>query len=205
MKKVNQNIAIVILAAGASTRMGSAKQLLSWGDSTLLEHTINTVLQLDSQEVIVVLGANFEIIKSKVSNHPVTVLKNTSWKIGLGKSIAVAVEYIQKLNYEIDGVMIVLADQPLIDSHFLGELCTAFSPNNNQIITTSYKNGKRGVPVIFDKHYFEELLLLNDDNGAKILLKKYAALVKSLKPQFENLDIDSKEDYNYLHKERFEK
>ncbi|WP_159020073.1 NTP transferase domain-containing protein [Algibacter sp. L3A6] len=205
MKKENQNIVTVVLAAGASTRMGSPKQLLNWGNSTLLEHTLNTVLDLNSSEVVVVLGANFEIIKSEISKYPVAVLNNTSWKVGLGKSIAVAVEYIQKLNYKVDGVMIVLADQPLINSRFLGELCNAFSPNNNQIITTSYKNGKRGVPVIFDKHYFEELILLNDDDGAKTLLKTYANSVNSLKPQSENLDIDSKEDYNYLHKKIFKK
>jgi len=205
MKKENQNIVTVVLAAGASTRMGSPKQLLNWGNSTLLEHTLNTVLELNSSEVVVVLGANFEIIKSEISKYPVTVLNNTSWKVGLGKSIAVAVEYIQKLDYKVDGVMIVLADQPLIDSRFLGELCNAFNPNNNQIITTSYKNGKRGVPVIFDKHYFEELMLLNDDDGAKTLLKTYANSVNSLKPQSENLDIDSKEDYNYLHKKIFKK
>ncbi|MEL0650165.1 nucleotidyltransferase family protein [Algibacter sp. TI.3.09] len=205
MKKENQNIVTVVLAAGASTRMGSPKQLLNWGNSSLLEHTLNTVLELNSSEVVVVLGANFEIIKSEISKYPVTVLNNTSWKVGLGKSIAVAVEYIQKLNYKVDGVMIVLADQPLINSRFLGKLCNAFNPNNNQIITTSYKNGKRGVPVIFDKHYFKELILLNDDDGAKTLLKTYATSVKSLKPQSENLDIDSKEDYNYLHKEIFKK
>ena len=205
MKKENQNIVTVVLAAGASTRMRSPKQLLNWGNSTLLEHTINTVLELNSSEVVVVLGANFEIIQSEISKYPVTVLNNTSWKVGLGKSIAVAVEYIQKLNYKVDGVMIVLADQPLINSRFLGELCNAFNPNNNQIITTSYKNGKRGVPVIFDKYYFEELMLLNDDDGARTLLKTYANSVNSLKPQFENLDIDSKEDYNYLHKEIFKK
>jgi molybdenum cofactor cytidylyltransferase len=205
MKKENQNIVTVVLAAGASTRMGSPKQLLNWGNSTLLEHTLNTVLELNSSEVVVVLGANFEIIKSEISKYPVTVLNNTSWKVGLGKSIAVAVEYIQKLDYKVDGVMIVLADQPLIDSRFLGELCNAFNPNNNQIITTSYKNGKRGVPVIFDKHYFEELMLLDDDDGAKTLLKTYANSVNSLKPQSENLDIDSKEDYNYLHKKIFKK
>lgn len=205
MKKENQNIVTVVLAAGASTRMGSPKQLLNWGNSTLLEHTLNTVLELNSSEVVVVLGANFEIIKNEISKYPVTVLNNTSWKVGLGKSIAVAVEYIQKLDYKVDGVMIVLADQPLIDSRFLGELCNAFNPNNNQIITTSYKNGKRGVPVIFDKHYFEELMLLNDDDGAKTLLKTYANSVNSLKPQSENLDIDSKEDYNYLHKKIFKK
>ncbi|SFC45251.1 molybdenum cofactor cytidylyltransferase [Algibacter lectus] len=205
MKKENQNIVTVVLAAGASTRMRSPKQLLNWGNSTLLEHTLNTVLELNSSEVVVVLGANFEIIQSEIYKYPVTVLNNISWKVGLGKSIAVAVEYIQKLNYKVDGVMIVLADQPLIDSRFLGELCNAFNPNNNQIITTSYKNGKRGVPVIFDKYYFEELMLLNDDDGAKTLLETYANSVNSLKPQFENLDIDSKEDYNYLHKEIFKK
>lgn len=198
MSKSSFNMVTVILAAGASKRMGEPKQLLKWGNSTLLEHAIHTVLKFNSQEVIVVLGADFEVVKNKISDYPITVLNNTSWEMGLGKSIAFALEYIRKSKPQVDSVLITLADQPLIDTDFLNRLFDKFNRNNNSIVATSYKNGKYGVPVIFNKNYFEELALLKDDNGAKILLKKNIDNVDVLKPQFENLDVDSKEEYDYL-------
>ena len=106
MIKKRPNIITVVLAAGASSRMGTPKQLLRWGDSSLLKHTIQTVLKVQKQEVIVVLGANFEKIKKEISNCSVTILNNTSWELGLGKSIAFAVEYIQNTFKDVDGVLI---------------------------------------------------------------------------------------------------
>lgn len=205
MKNKSHSMVTVVLAAGASKRMGEPKQLLNWGESTLLEHTINTVLQLDSDEVIVVLGANFELVKTKISDYPITILNNLFWEVGLGKSIACAVEYVNKNSPEVDAVMIVLADQPFIDSSHLKQLSRKFILNNKQIIATSYKEGKNGVPVIFDKNYFKELMILETDDGAKHLLKRYSESIEVLKPLSENLDIDSKSDYNYLIKEYFKK
>jgi molybdenum cofactor cytidylyltransferase len=202
MEKERCNIVTIVLAAGASTRMGQPKQLLPWGDSFLLKHTIQTVLKLKNQEVIVVLGANFESIKKEISDCSVTVLNNTAWDLGLGKSIAVAIDYVSKTFNSIDAVLITLADQPLISSIFLEHLLCKFSLNKNKIVATSYGKGKYGVPVIFDKFYFKELTQLNNDEGAKHLLKKYKASVEVLNSTTENLDIDSKEDYNSLYRKK---
>ena len=203
MENKKNNIITVILAAGASRRMGSPKQLLRWGDSSLLVHTIKTVLQLEQQDVIVVLGANFDTIKKGILEYPISILNNNLWELGLGKSIACAVEYITKTYKAVDGVMITLADQPLITSSYLEHLCSEFRVSGNSIIATSYKDGKYGVPVVFGKKYFKELILLNDDTGAKYLLKKHHASIDVLKPLSENLDIDSKADYDYLYSRNF--
>ena len=89
------NIAIVILAAGASKRMGEPKQLLKWGDTTLINHAINTAVAVNSKEILLVLGAHYELIEKSIENSEVTILNNLHWEKGLGKSIAFAIDYLQ--------------------------------------------------------------------------------------------------------------
>ena len=200
MSNSSSNIAVVILAAGASKRMGTPKQLLKWGSTTLLEHTINTVLDLQTKEVVVVLGANYEVIESKINHHPITILKNEDWEVGLVKSLAFGVEYIKDSKHKFDACLVTLADQPFITSAFLNELIEAYQPKQNQIIATSYNDEKTGVPVIFDASYFEELIKLNDDSGAKHMLKKHKSFVKTFKPEIDNVDLDTKSDYKMFQK-----
>lgn len=175
--------------------MGVPKQLLKWEDSTLLENTIDTALKLKADEVIVVLGANYNAIKKEIQHYPITILNNKNWQVGLGKSIACGVKHIMKLKPLTNGMLIVLADQPLIDVVYLNTLIQNFKHHKNQIIATSYKKGKQGVPVLFDKVYFEALSKLKEDEGAKQLLKKNQQFVKIIDPQLENIDIDYKSDY----------
>lgn len=189
------NIAVLILAAGASSRMGSPKQLLKWGTSTLLGHSIQTVLESQASSGVVVLGAHYKQVKQSIDQFPVTILNNTDWKQGLGKSIACGVLYIMKHLPETEGVLVVLADQPFVDTAHVNTLIESFKPNKKEIIATAYGEGKQGVPVLFDKMYFKMLVKLNDDGGAKRLLKPYNEHVHGVKPPSENLDIDDPEDY----------
>ena len=200
MSNTSSNIAVVILAAGASTRMRTPKQLLKWNSSTLIEHTIKTALNSSAKEIIVVLGANFESIISKIEQYPITILNNEAWKVGLGKSLAFGINYIKQSNKNFNACLVTLADQPFIDAEFLNTLINEFQPNKKQIIATSYNNEKQGVPVIFDEFYFDELLKLNDDSGAKQLLNKYKSSLKTFKPDIENVDLDTKSDYETLYK-----
>jgi molybdenum cofactor cytidylyltransferase len=197
-------IAIVILAAGASKRMGSPKQLLKWGDQTLIEHSIKEAQGVNSKSVLVVLGANFDLIKNHIQDDSqITILNNPRWEQGLGTSIAIAVEYLQNSKSSVDGVLITLCDQPLITSDYLSLLISKFKSGKNQIIATSYGNGKHGVPALFDKVYFNELMGLNDDQGARDILKRQANNVIGVAPPESNVDLDTKEDYSNLYQLKF--
>ena len=194
------NIVVLILAAGSSSRMGSPKQLLKWGTSTLLGHTIDTAKTLNHTEIFVILGANYHAIKLEIEHYPVQILLNEDWEDGLGKSIAFGVDHIINSKSNVDGILIMLADQPLITSAYLGNLTEKFKVGESQIIASSYKNGKQGVPVLFDRVYFEELSKLSDDKGAKALLQKHSEQVSALNAEHIVSDIDSLEDYERLYK-----
>lgn len=203
MLKNASNISIIILAAGESKRMGVPKQLLKWGDSTLLGCAIETALKSSAKDVTVVLGANFELIKKEIEHFPISIIKNKHWQKGLGKSLAFGVESIINSNKKKDACLVTLADQPLIDATFLNQLINAFNKNKQSIIATSYNDKKIGVPVIFNKIYFEELTTLYDDKGAKHILEKYKSSVKVLKPELDNVDLDLKTEYDKLYNELF--
>ena len=193
------NIAILILAAGDSTRMGTPKQLLKWENTTLLGKAIETAKKANATKICVVLGANYEIIKAKINHYKVEILKNDGWKLGLGSSIAFGVTHLLESDTNFDAVLIMLADQPLIDSVYLNKVLEKYEMRKRRIVATSYNNTKQGVPVLFDATYFEELSQQNDDKGAKMILQKHSKNVSAINADNLVLDIDTLEDYNRLY------
>jgi len=194
------NIAILILAAGASQRMGKPKQLLKWKNTTLLGHAIETA-QGTQSDVFVVLGAHFEEVNALINQYSIHILKNENWQSGLGSSIAFGVSHILKSKLNIDGILIMLADQPMISIQYLNSLINAYKVGESQIVASSYRNGNHGVPALFDKVYFHKLSKLNDDKGAKVILDKYAENVFVIDAKHLLSDIDSLQDYENLYRD----
>lgn len=192
------NIAIAILAAGNSSRMGQPKQLLKWGNETLISHAVKNALSTTVEDVVLILGANYKDIIEEVQSFPIKILSNEHWQEGLGSSIAKAAQYCLESVQQLDGLFITLADQPLISSVYLQKMINNFDSNANQILATRYEANKKGVPVLFDNIYFSELASITGDDGAKKLLKKYSDNVVALTSEAINLDIDTKADYQKL-------
>ena len=191
-------IIVLIFAAGGSSRLGRPKQLLKWGNSNLLQNAINTAVNSDTLKSVLVLGGHYPEIISEIKTNNVEVVKNETWKNGLGNSIAFGVKSVLEKYPKTDGVLVMLADQPLIDRSYLNTLINSFEINKKQIIASTYVNKKYGVPVIFDKHYFKELISLNDDEGAKHIITKYISNVTSKKHDVLFEDIDTFDDYERL-------
>lgn len=193
-------IAILILAAGGSSRMGTPKQLLKWKDSNLLDQTISKAIQLKSEEVIVVLGAKSDKIIPKIDQNKVSILINQNWELGLGSSISEGIKFIQMSYPDITGILVMLSDQPLIElDHYL-TLIDVFTSESRQIIATKYNDGKLGVPALFDSFYLNDLSELNSETGAKQLLIKYSKNVQSVLNQNAVFDLDTLEQYDELYK-----
>ncbi|WP_417363121.1 nucleotidyltransferase family protein [Galbibacter sp.] len=193
-------VAVVILAAGASTRMGVPKQLLPWGNKSLLNHVIHTASTMDLQ-IHVVLGANSRMIQEALpSGDHIHVHTNPYWDTGLGSSIAFAVKNLE--HDKLDGILFLLADQPFISSTYLEEMRAHFKENTSSIIVSKF-NGNLGVPAIFSSEYFNELETLNADVGAKQIIKMHVDKVLKLDADRYVRDIDTLEDYRDAHKAEF--
>ena len=167
------SIPILLLAAGSSSRMGQPKQLLPWGDKTIIEHQIQT-LENTGNPVVAVLGCHSDKIVPVIKNDRVSFVVNENWEKGMGSSIAAGIEYLKKAIPNASGVIISLIDQPLITTSHIINLIENFQSGKQQIFSSVSDQGWVGVPALFDKFYFDELAGLNGKEGAKKIIKKYA-------------------------------
>lgn len=190
--------AVVILAAGASSRMGQAKQNLMWGKQTLLQHSIENALRAEVGAVFVVLGANAKKIDDSIKNYPITILHNSNWQTGMGSSIALAAETATNKGFE--SLLIMLCDQPKVDALFLQRLVNKFEDSHAKLVATLYVTKhrnltKNGVPAIFDEEFFPLLRQLNNDVGARSILNDGAHELEVIIPDSTLFDIDTLDDY----------
>ena len=193
------NIQLLLLAAGASSRMKEPKQLLSWNNTTLIEHQLQNLIKTNCK-VSVVLGAKSKEIQKVISHLPVSIYTNENWKNGMGTSIAFGVQQILKENAAIDGILISLIDQPLLTTKHFNKMIHHFQQDKKQIIVSESENGWSGAPVLFDKIYFKELINLKGDEGAKAVISKNKNVVESIAGNTILEDIDTPEAYQKLFK-----
>ncbi|WP_291867385.1 nucleotidyltransferase family protein [Maribacter sp.] len=193
----NNAIAIVILAAGSSSRMKTIKQLLPWKGSTFLGHTIQVAKASLAQDVYVVLGANADQIILECNKHSVNYLVNKVWQEGMGTSIACGVKHLLQTKKPYTGVLILLCDQPFINTDYINKLIIAYKKSPKNSIATKYKHGV-GVPALFSQASFKELSLLSQDFGAKDILRKEENQRIDILPNFDTTDIDTEKSYNLL-------
>lgn len=188
------------MAAGESSRMKGIKQMLPWKGSTLLVHTLKTLLSVQKEHLFMVLGANSEFIKtqSALASQPVTLIENKAWQNGLGSSISCGIDYVLKQQQQFDGILICLADQPLLTSAYYIELLARFKSCNAPIVATKYPN-KSGVPAVFSVEVARELIHLKEDYGARYLMSKYKDKMLVLDAGQQIVDIDTIETYNQLY------
>lgn len=196
MKNGKPNIPILILAAGESKRMGErVKQLLPWQNTTLLENALAQARESQVEEVYVVLGANDEFIKKQTQLPEDICIYNENWSNGMGSSIVAGLQHILSLPEDYDGVLVMLADQPLIDAAYLDQVIDTWGKARATITATGYENGL-GVPAMFDKCHFTELLKLTKDYGARHIIND--SNIKIINPQGKEMDIDTWQDYQNM-------
>ncbi|MEM6767228.1 MAG: nucleotidyltransferase family protein [Bacteroidota bacterium] len=193
---------ILILAAGASTRMGQPKQLLAYQGSTLLEHAINTALSCHPISVKVVLGAHVEAIQKNISLEKVDKVYNSDWQRGMAGSIKCGITVIMEGEDANLGTIIMLGDQPLISSQFLQKLYQEAEQQQKEIAASAYQE-TLGVPAYFSSFYYEKLLGLSGQGGAGKLIQVFKEEVASVPAGKFLADIDTPEEYQNLIKGGF--
>lgn len=192
----DEKIGIVLLAAGESSRLGRPKQLLVYKGKTLLERAFENAKSSRADHLVLVLGANAELIQEKLNVGHFQFLVNPDWKKGMSESMKLGLSFLMD-QYQIDAAIIMLADQPFSDSSLLDKLIDQFQKGNKGIIASSYKN-TLGVPALFNKKYFPELLALSEKEGAKKIIFANLEEVTRIEFPLGEMDIDTEEDYQKL-------
>ena len=189
-------IGVVILAAGASTRMGTPKQLLLHQGRSLLRYTIDIVMASTCCPIAVVLGAYAEQIRLEV-DPPVHAVINPNWAEGMGSSIGVGIETLIDVSPDLEAAIILLCDQPFISIQLIHQLIEAYHTTGQPIVVSSYA-GTLGVPALFHQRFFPDLLGLAAYQGAKHLIEKYLDETAGVPFSKGAIDIDTPEDYEQL-------
>ena len=189
-------VSAILLAAGESRRMGKPKQLMPFGKSTILEQAIDNLLSSKINEVIVVLGHRAEDMIKAIATRPVKIAINPVYHQGMSTSIVTGLNLIDD---RTQAVMLVLADQPLVDSKIINRLIEEFCKHNKGIIVPVYQ-GRKGHPVIFSIKYKKELLGLTGDTGGKQIINQHPddILKVAVGSESINIDIDTMNDYQSL-------
>ncbi len=187
-------ISAILLAAGQSKRMGKPKQLMPLGNSTIMEQAIDNLLNSRVSEVIVVLGYEAEAMAEKVANRPVKIAINPAYYQGMSASIVAGLNLVSD---KAEAVMLVLADQPFVDSQTINSLMEAFVAHNRGIAIPVYQ-GRRGHPVIFAIRYKGELSRLKGDIGGREIIDRHPDDVLEVAVNCEGIciDIDTVDCYN---------
>lgn len=178
----------LVLAAGASSRMGRAKGLLSWGELTLLGHAIDQARTL-SPDVWVVAGCYYPLLRYRTGRRPTRWVYNADWRKGLSSSLKAG---LVALPARAVGAYVVLADQPLISSSGLMQLRMAAEREAGSPVATDY-GSRAGVPAYLPRALWAQMSDLEGDRGATGVLTAEGAARISL-PGAE-LDVDTPGDW----------
>jgi len=192
-------IGAVVLAAGASTRMGQPKQLLPLGGTMLLARAIENVRSAGLVEIVLVLGASAEAIRRQLPQALLEGLKvvvTQAYAQGMATSLR---EGLSALDPQTAAALIVLGDQPLIRPQTLQQIVAGFHRSGAQIVIPSHQ-GKRGNPVLLARPLFPEVMALQGDIGCRAIFANHLDTIFKVEVEDPGilLDIDNQDDYDRL-------
>jgi molybdenum cofactor cytidylyltransferase len=191
---------IIILAAGASTRMGQSKQLLAWKGTTLLNHAVGIAVDSGARPVIVVLGANEKAHREAIT-HNVTIVSNPDWSKGMGSSLKAGIRELQKNYPAVQSVIIMVCDQPSVTAAHLRLLWSERQRSGKKAVVSKYAN-TLGVPALFGRKFYDDIRELGDEQGAKKLIGKLSANDRSVvELEGGEKDLDTWEEYQGMSRE----
>lgn len=188
--------ALVILAAGNSSRLGQPKQQLMFQEKNLLERAVQAGRGSPVRSIWVVLGANHQEILQQSDLQGARTVIHQDWKLGMGSSIKAGL--LAVLEDELpDEVILMVCDQPFVDGKLLSRLISVRQDTGKGIVACSY-SGTLGVPVLFQQAFFSLLLDMDDAAGAKKLLQAHQQDLAVVPFERGSIDIDTAEDYQQL-------
>src|SRR5947209_7330329 len=179
------------LAAGRSTRMGGPNKLLAELDGKkLVRIATEQALASKASEVVVVTGHQAELVEQALQGLKVKFVRNPDFAGGLASSVKSGIAAVRE---NAEAAVICLGDMPLIDAHLIDRLIETFAPDRGNLIAVPVADGRRGNPVLWSRRFFDELMTLDGDIGARHLIAKHAEAVAEVPVEGESafLDIDT--------------
>jgi len=183
------SIAIAILAAGASTRLGRPKQLVSWRGTSLLRRAAATAIDSALGPVLVILGADADRCAKDLMGLDVRIIRHAGWHEGMGSSIRAAAEQVTN-DAAIGALLIMTCDQPCVGPNELRQLDAAYRQGGVSMVGSAYA-GTVGIPALFDRSQFPALASLCGDRGARALLQSAGPSLRSVSCPAAAFDVDS--------------
>ena len=175
--------------------MGHPKQLLPYRGQTLLGHVIQCALASSCSPVVVVLGAHADKIAPTIVQFPIEIIKNPDWHQGMSSSIQYALDYLGERSLE--GVIFLTCDQPFISTDIIEQLIDLHTQSDKPITASQYGE-IIGIPALFARNVFPELMQLKGDVGAKGIIQKNRDRVATIKFKGGEIDLDTFADYQKL-------
>ncbi|MCZ6633579.1 MAG: nucleotidyltransferase family protein [bacterium] len=165
-----KHVYAIVLAAGLSTRMGRPKQLLPFGDKTILQTVVDTLIATDSEGVLVVLGHEAEAVRESLGGRSVLFCLNDRYQEGMFSSVLCGIAHLPP---RADAALIVLCDQPQMEVRVVQAVIRAYQANDKGIVIPTVE-GQRGHPALVDlRRYREAIFALSGEMGLKPVMRGY--------------------------------
>lgn len=197
-------IPAIILAAGASRRLGRPKQLLQVDGETLLARTILAARQGGAHPVLVILGAHAHQISASVPLNDVVTVINPDWQEGIASSVRVGIHSLLSCVPDATAALLLVSDQPRLGPAHVHELLENFHPGSAAAAIASIYGGVRGIPAVFPRALFPRLLHLSGDKGARAILADPQYSILEVPFADGEFDVDSPADLDNLNEARLE-
>ncbi len=185
--------AAIVLAAGDSTRLGQPKQLLKIDGETLLHRTVRIAAEVGSNPIFVVLGFESNRMQQEISDLAAKIAINSDWQLGMGSSLRCGMDALTRENPQPERVLLLVCDQVKVSAGTLSELLRVSAKIDPLIAASRYAN-RLGVPAIFRKQLYADLLKVEGDQGARSVIQKYLDKTTAVDFPEGSIDIDSPQD-----------
>jgi molybdenum cofactor cytidylyltransferase len=193
----SDKIGLILLAAGGSSRLGQPKQLLAYKGGNLIQHAAQVALDSDNSPIVVVVGAGAEQTRKSLDQYSISFVENQRWQEGMASSIKAGLGKLTELSPDMDGVILMVCDQPYVTPHLLRKMKKQWQDTGRGIVACTYA-GTVGTPALFARDYFADLLALDGQEGAKKILMALRSFITLITFPLGQVDIDTPEDLKNL-------
>jgi len=191
-------ISAIILAAGASKRMGQPKMLLPWGKLTVIEHVLTTFLNAGIEDIIVITGGARDLVEKATAQFPVRRIYNNDY--ANGEMLSSLQRGLRAMSPEVQATLVGLGDQPQVQESSIRSIHEAYQNSQTELVVPSFQM-RRGHPWLVARPLWDELLRMNPPESPRDFLNRHADEIHYVEVDAPSIlaDLDTPDDYQKSH------